>query len=421
MYMSNNMAGGRHISVSLTLMIATVLTLTVVSLDVSGDGNAEDCEYGVPLWWKLQHGIDPDDPSELLEDRDGDGLTNLEEYLQGTDPNDPDTDGDGLLDGYNVTVHEYMVEMVGDGNRTLLLDGSGEPIADPRFEEWADMPYVRVGWENGSGKTGTTLRGPDGEENRAMEVYKYIYVGEVSVGTDPLTPDTDGDGMPDGWEVKHGLDPLDPDDASEDPDNDGLSNLEEYQVGWGDEWIKIYTTDPHDPDTDGDGMPDGWEVKYGLNATDPRDAVLDPDNDGLSNLEEYLHGTDPLDPDTSGDGIPDGWKVHWGLDPLDPSDALEDWSGDGITNLEKYERGSNPYEIEDPPPPDRPGATPDIGIELYALATLLVVMLVIVVLLLFAREDDEDQGDTEERESGEGKAERKAERKRAESRERGER
>ncbi len=46
-------------------------------------------------------------------------------------------------------------------------------------------------------------------------------------------------------------------------------------------------------DTDADGLPDGWEIRYGLDPNDPADAGLDPDNDGFSNLSEYLAGTIP--------------------------------------------------------------------------------------------------------------------------------
>jgi hypothetical protein len=49
-------------------------------------------------------------------------------------------------------------------------------------------------------------------------------------------------------------------------------------------------------DRDGDSMTDEWEIKHGLNRNDPRDAHLDPDNDGFSNLEEFMAGTDPNDP-----------------------------------------------------------------------------------------------------------------------------
>ena len=43
--------------------------------------------------------------------------------------------------------------------------------------------------------------------------------------------DRDGDGMPNGWEIRYGLDPRDPSDAGADSDGDGLSNLREYRLG----------------------------------------------------------------------------------------------------------------------------------------------------------------------------------------------
>ena len=46
-------------------------------------------------------------------------------------------------------------------------------------------------------------------------------------------------------------------------------------------------------DLDGDGMPNGWEIRYGLDPRDPADANLDSDGDGLANLREYRLGRSP--------------------------------------------------------------------------------------------------------------------------------
>lgn len=49
-------------------------------------------------------------------------------------------------------------------------------------------------------------------------------------------------------------------------------------------------------DSDGDGIPDKWELQFNLNPKNPTDAKEDADNDGFTNLEEYQAGTDPLNP-----------------------------------------------------------------------------------------------------------------------------
>lgn len=94
--------------------------------------------------------------------------------------------------------------------------------------------------------------------------------------------DKDGDGIPNKYELQYGLDPTNAEDASADSDDDGLSNLTEYQIG----------SNIKQKDSDGDGMPDMWEYENGLDIN-KNDAERDPDGDYLTNLGEYRHGTDP--------------------------------------------------------------------------------------------------------------------------------
>ncbi|MDB5801818.1 MAG: Prenyltransferase/squalene oxidase [Rhodocyclales bacterium] len=83
----------------------------------------------------------------------------------------------------------------------------------------------------------------------------FEYAITFHVIAQPNGLDSDSDGMPDWWEFKYGFNPYSAADASQDADSDGLTNLQEYQRG----------TDPLNPDTDGDGMSDGAEVAVGRN------------------------------------------------------------------------------------------------------------------------------------------------------------
>jgi len=63
------------------------------------DGDDND---GMPADWEIFNGLNPYDPTDATGDLDWDGLNNLDEYLNHTNPNNPDTDGDGVSDGDEV-------------------------------------------------------------------------------------------------------------------------------------------------------------------------------------------------------------------------------------------------------------------------------------------------------------------------------
>ncbi len=111
--------------------------------------------------------------------------------------------------------------------------------------------------------------------------------------------DFDNDGLPTGFERQYPgiLNPNDPSDAAKDSDGDGLTNLEEFQLG----------TRLDVADTDGDGASDGAEAKR-TPATNP----LAPDTDGDGLRDGLETTTDPTQADSDFDGFADGREVFHG-------------------------------------------------------------------------------------------------------------
>ena len=263
---------------------------------------------GIPDGWEYIYGLDPTDPWDAELDLDGDGVnmdfnqdamnernwTNLLEYrytpisAQGsnsTDPRDVDTDDDGLPDGTEAFGFYYsQTNLWCHYHPNMTYDCSDSAVA-----EAANTTY---------------LNGLHSDQQ-----------------LDPTNKDSDADGMPDGWEIEHRrwigssytggnnwtLDPLRYDDRYWDADGDGMPNLCEYM--WESyvadaldgkmiethnetpeaaaSWVK---TDPNNPDSDGDGLPDGWEALYqclwdasvsGISPLNGSDAFNNPDGDGF--------------------------------------------------------------------------------------------------------------------------------------------
>lgn len=179
------------------------------------------------------------------------------------------------------------------------------------------------------------------------------------------------------WEAIPEADPENPtkEPFDEDmmPTRDDLKTWSPEPVGVRGDRIEdaaIARMDPTVEDTDGDGMPDGWEYYFWylahvttkvIDSNDPRlsferftfsnicqgipidadevEARFNPcipadfsdpdfDKDGLSDLEELALGTNPCHWDTDGDGMCDGWEVMWDLDPMAPGDWGSNPDGD---------------------------------------------------------------------------------------------
>ncbi len=183
------------------------------------------------------------------------------------------------------------------------------PAADIHLSLWQRMLEslgVKLRDSDGDGIPDVSDPSPFDKSNLTISQLKERYQQDYSFGDHVrdvfgIGPkDTDKDGVPDSYELAHGMDPNNPDS-----DRDGVLDGQELVQG----------TNPLNPDTDGDLVLDGRDEA----PLDPHVSSIGPDSDGdgVSDRMEKILGTNPLKKDTDGDSITDNMDTY----PLDPQNV----------------------------------------------------------------------------------------------------
>ena len=219
-----------------------------------------------------------------------------------------------------------------------------------RIEGDSDGDGLPDAWEYANFGAGNLTEGASGDFDLDFSTNLAEYLASTNPASSSSYPDTDADGLGDGWEMFYFANSL-VQTAAGDPDGDFNSNAVEFAAGTDPAFAGSY---PDTEDGFGDGLNDGWEIHYfgSIAAGIPS---ADPDGDLTSNLDEFTAGTDPTDPlsspDSDIDGLPDGWEVqHFGLTGESLATIIakqagsDDPDGDSYVNSMEFAADTDPND-----------------------------------------------------------------------------
>ncbi len=190
------------------------------------------------------------------------------------DKNKPDVFGKAYVDGNIVVGNERVTKNNWDGGVQVYNEPNADRFMDQiKMDQPFDMPHVTImdaktAYNFVMDNVGANFPKRDAVDAR---VIKTVRTGKAIYSADAQPYETPY--------VKRRL-PADSYKLGIITHIDQVGGLPEYNGA------------PY-ADTDGDGMPDAWEIKYGLNPNDPSDAILDMNGDGYTNIEKYINGIDP--------------------------------------------------------------------------------------------------------------------------------